>query len=212
MKHLFRALVDHRGKARRTRHGADEGDQARHRNQWDAAVSHYKRYLSKYPNDLGVRIRLANTLRESGDFPAAIMALQEAMASRPEKASIQFTLAEVFDEAGFAGEADEICKRALQLTGAVNSTNPSRLGAAHPPMAPVSPAKRVEILIDARVGEDRCLTATLASLRGLTSVDWHATISGVLMRRSSATMSQLMCVYGLLLWKARWRPPQFRPC
>lgn len=178
MKHLFRALVDHRGKARRTRHGADEGDQARHRNQWDAAVSHYKRYLSKYPNDLGVRIRLANTLRESGDFPAAIMALQEAMASRPEKASIQFTLAEVFDEAGFAGEADEIRKRALQLTGAVNSTNPSRLGAAHPPMAPVSPAKRVEILIDARVGEDRCLTATLASLRGLTSVDWHATISG----------------------------------
>lgn len=100
------------------------------------------------------------------------------MASRPEKASIQFTLAEVFDEAGFAGEADEIRKRALQLTGAVNSTNPSRLGAAHPPMAPVSPAKRVEILIDARVGEDRCLTATLASLRGLTSVDWHATISG----------------------------------
>jgi len=178
VKHLFRALVDHRGKARRTRHGADEGDQARHRNQWDAAVSHYKRYLSKYPNDLGVRIRLANTLRESGDFPAAIMALQEAMASRPEKASIQFTLAEVFDEAGFAGEADEIRKRALQLTGAVNSTNPSRLGAAHPPMAPVSPAKRVEILIDARVGEDRCLTATLASLRGLTSVDWHATISG----------------------------------
>jgi len=175
---LFKALSDRRLSAARGRYGADEGDQARHRNQWDAAVEHYKRYLLKNPNDLGVRIRLANTLRESGDFPAAIVVLQEAITSRPTKASIQFTLAEVFDEAGYAREADEIRKRAMQLTGAVDPTDQSGSGAAHHPVAPVSPAKRVEILIDARVGEDRCLTATLASLRGLTSVDWHATISG----------------------------------
>lgn len=163
---------------RRARYGADEGDQARHRNQWDAAVGHYKRYLSKNPNDLGVRVRLANTLRESGDFPAAIVALQEAITSRPTKASIQFTLAEVFDEAGFAHEADEIRKRAMQLTGEVDPSDQSGSGDISHPRVPATAAIPVNILIEAYVGEDPCLTSTLASLQELASVDWRATIRG----------------------------------
>ncbi|WP_313454403.1 glycosyltransferase [Brevundimonas sp.] len=180
MRRFFKALSDRRLGAARRRHGAHEGDQARHRNQWDAAVGHYKRYLSKNPNDLGVRIRLANTLREAGDFPAAIVVLQEAITSRPTKASIQFTLAEVFDEAGFAHEADEIRKRAMQLTGAVDPTDQSRSGDISHPQAPAIAAIQVNILIEAYVGEERGLTATLASLQELASMDWRATIHGSL--------------------------------
>ena len=180
MRHFFSALLGHRLEARRARYGAHEGDQARHRNQWDAAVGHYKRYLSKNPNDLGVRIRLANTLRESGDFPAAIVVLQEAIASRPTKASIRFTLAEVLDEAGFAREADEIRKRAMQLTGAVDPTDQSRSGDISYPQAPASAATRVNILIEAYVGEEHFLTSTLVSLQELASADWRAAIHGSL--------------------------------
>jgi predicted Zn-dependent protease len=118
LKFLFKAFGDYRLKTRRSRHGADEGDAARYRNHWNAAVGHYERYLFRYPNDIGVRVRLANTLRESGDFSAAIAVLKEAIASRPEKASIQFTLADVLAEAGFTVEAEAVRKRALQLTGA----------------------------------------------------------------------------------------------
>lgn len=179
LRRFFKALSDRRLGAARRRYGADEGDAARHHNLWSAAVGHYERYLSRYPNDIGVRVRLANTLRESGDFPAAIMVLQGAIAARPTKVSLQLTLADIMDEAGLAVDADDIRKRALQPTVAENpSSNPSGLGAVHRPMAPISPAKRVEILIDARLGEGRCLTATLVSLRGLTSVDWRATIAG----------------------------------
>lgn len=180
LRRLFKALSDRRLSAARRRYGADEGDQARHRNQWDAAVEHYKRYLSKNPNDLGVRIRLANTLRESGDFPAAIVVLQEAITSRPTKASIQFTLAEVLDEAGFAREADEIRKRAMQLTGAVDQTDQSGSGDISHPQAPASATIRVNILIEAYVGEEHCMSSTLVSLQELASVDWCATIHGSL--------------------------------
>lgn len=179
LKFLFKAFGDYRLKTRRSRHGADEGDAARYRNHWNAAVGHYERYLFRYPNDIGVRVRLANTLRESGDFSAAIAVLKEAIASRPEKASIQFTLADVLAEAGFTVEAEAVRKRALQLTGAeLGEPDPVGLGVVAHPIAPACPANRIEILIDVEVGEERGLNATLASLRALTSVDWRVTISG----------------------------------
>lgn len=179
LRRFFKALSDRRLGAARRRYGADEGDAARHHNLWSAAVGHYERYLSRYPHDIGVRVRLANTLRESGDFPAAIRVLQGAIAARPTKVSLQLTLADIMDEAGLAADVEDIRRRLLQPTFAESaSSNLSRLGAVHRPIASMSSAKRVEILIDARPGEDRTLTATLASLRGLTSVDWRATISG----------------------------------
>jgi GT2 family glycosyltransferase len=169
-------MADRRLRAARSRDGADAGDKARHRNLWSAAAGYYERYLAKHPNDLGVRVRLANTLREAGDYPSAIAVLQEAMTARPEKASIQLTLADILDEAGFTIDAEAIRK---QATGAEPvSSNPSELGVITRPLAPASPARRIEIRIDARTGEERGLNATLASLRGLTSTDWRATISG----------------------------------
>ncbi|WP_271165087.1 glycosyltransferase [Brevundimonas intermedia] len=177
MRQFLKSLADRRLNAARRRHGAEEGDAARHRNLWSTAVGHYERYLSRRPHDIGVRVRLANTLRESGDLPAAISVLREALSLRPDKANIKLTLAEVLDEANFSHEADAIRSQMLELVGAETAIPPfSQPGVISRPGAPARSVDRVEIQIKAQTCTKEEVEMTLASLRGLTSVNWHATV------------------------------------
>lgn len=162
----------------RQRHGADEGDRARDHNWWNTAIHHYERYLTKNPNDIGVRLRLASTLREAGELTAAIQVLRDAAKSRPEKSRIHFSLAEVLDEAGFEAEAELALRQALLLTGGapLSPRLQSQKATINPPPPP-NDGRSAQILIDIR-RDGQGLGETLVSLQGQTLTNWRATVWG----------------------------------
>ncbi len=177
MRRLLKAIGDRRLKSARRRYGADAGDAARHHNHWDTAIAHYRRYLQRRPNDIGIQVRLANTLRESGNLSGAITLLREIVAVRPDNPRFQLMLAELFDEAGSFLEADEARRRLMNAGGVASNSQEPRLAVANP-CPPVRFSGRVLVAIHVRPGEERRLSITLSSLRSLTAANWSVLLSG----------------------------------
>lgn len=178
LRRFIKAWGDRRLAVNRRLHGATDGDEARALNYWTCAISHYERYLSRVPSDIGVRVRLANTFRESGDLNSAIAVLREAMASRPEKQSLRIILAEILDEAGFTGDALELL---AQTQHASNGKDESRIaveGDQNNPPAPEYEARQVHILVNVADVSDPILNATVESLQNQDFKSWRATIWG----------------------------------
>lgn len=180
LRRIIKALGDYRLRTARKRYGATDGDLARHHNHWLEAVAHYERYLARFPRDIGIRIRLASTWRESGDAEAAIRVLRQAILLRPDKTRLHGFLAEVIDEAGFSDQMAD-----TGLTGAPGWEPYARLQAppapssdrAEPSALSIGSAE-VQIIIDAGSASEGQLFETLESLLRSRMGNWRAIVVG----------------------------------
>ena len=178
LRRFIKAWGAHRLTVNRRLHGADDGDKARAHNYWSQAISQYERYLSRFPADIGVRIRLANTFRESGDLTAAIVVLREAVAKRPEKLDILLILADVLEEAGFSDDALQVLAQTQYTPNKKSEWRDLAEGGQNNPPAPEYKLRQVQIFVDVPNPAEESLFVTIQSLQNLGFKSWRAFFGG----------------------------------
>lgn len=153
-----------------------KADAARSKNNWEDAIYLYSRYMSLFPSDLGVKVRLANTYRESGNYPNALFTLREAIKSRPEKEELYLLLDDILSESGQCEISNDITRNVLSnCIGGAGSQSVS--SPVTPPNPPHITRDSVTILINNSV-DGEGLEKTLESLRSCEYSCWSAVVFG----------------------------------
>jgi GT2 family glycosyltransferase len=153
-----------------------EADAARSKNYWEDAIYIYSRYVVRFPNDLGVKVRLANTYRESGNYPSAISILREVIKTRPEKAELCFLLADILSESGQQENINDIVQSIFSKGGG-RAVPKSVSSPVTPPKPPHITRGNVTVLIN-NSADGTGLEKTLESLRGCEGSCWSAVVFG----------------------------------
>ena len=110
------------------------GNTAVRAGRYDLAAGVFQRMIADSPADSAdTYLRLGETYRRMGNFPAAIDALRHAVDGKPDNAVAENTLALVLDASGQAAEAEQEYIKVLQLdrTNGVARNNLAYLYATH---------------------------------------------------------------------------------
>jgi GT2 family glycosyltransferase/tetratricopeptide (TPR) repeat protein len=180
----------------RTRLGVHEADLARRQSDWTTAIAGYRAYVARRPRDLGIRMRLAASHRDAGDFSAAETVLREALRLRPRNVGVWTELADVLHLNGRPDDAAAAWKQAQSFAGSAGRGNegeegrgPLEDGRSPPrsaydifrrrtviPAPPVIDMPPVTVLIDARGADPAALRATLLGLCSQSMAGWTARV------------------------------------
>lgn len=165
----FQALFERRQEALRARLGAGAGDLARQQREWSGAISAYKDYLERRPDDVGIWVRLAKTYLAAGEFELAEAAVRRALALRPRRASLHRNLAEIL--VASRGE-DDVAGGASR---AMSSYQRFRADLTIP-APPCVTDTIVNILVDARGLPPITVRNMLVGLRASVHQGWRAQV------------------------------------
>ena len=105
-----------------------QGDLARDRGQWSAAVEHYQRALRVKPGKLAIGVQLGHALKELGRYEEAESRYLEYLDTAPADADIYLQLGHLYLVIGRASQAKHMYAQALELAGTGQVALDARLG------------------------------------------------------------------------------------
>ncbi len=101
----------------RTKANLVNGDAARDARNWLEAERSYSAYLVQRPNDFGIRVQYAHSLKESGKLEDAIAAYRGALLLRPGDHDASTHLAHLLKRMDYRSEAAELFAALIRQTG-----------------------------------------------------------------------------------------------
>ncbi len=82
---------------------------------YDLALKELQSLLDKNPSDIGLMMRVGETLNQKGDTKAAIEVVQKAQAASPNSVIPSLTLAVLWDQAGESAKSKPLYEKVLQV-------------------------------------------------------------------------------------------------
>ena len=135
-----------------TRGSRDQGDAARDRRDWRAAIDHYRAHLAEHSDDHAIRVQLGHVLKEDGNHREALIEYERARAALPQDADLLLNMGHLFKVMGDTAAAERHYQASLALDG--NPAARDELGRmlAHipEPVAPVSAQRKLLETLEAK--------------------------------------------------------------
>ncbi len=100
------------------------GEALRQREEYDSALTSYRRAIAEEPSDLSVLLGMAWCLKRVDRLPEAINAMEQAYSSAPDEAIVLYNLACYHCLAGHKSEALSWLGRSLRMDSSLRSLIP----------------------------------------------------------------------------------------